>query len=87
MFPTVITASAGPHDLGPGGRDDGESPKVEAQSDSDSGSDTMSSLCDDHWDDDKSSVTSVSSESDIVVHNITTVRPLPRFLPVLARFD
>ena len=85
VFPTIITASAGPHDLGSGGNGDGESPKVEVQSDSDSGSDTMSSLCDDS--DDKSSVTSVGSESTIVIHNITTVRSSPRFVPIIARFE
>ena len=73
MFPTVIRAAAGPHDLGPGGRDD-EELTAEVQSDSDSGSDTSSSLLDDDEDDDMSSVTSVDSESDIVVHNTISVR-------------
>ena len=85
VFPTIITASAGPHDLGSGGCSDGESPKVEVQSDSDSGSDIMSSLCDDN--DDESSVTSVGSGSTIVIHNITTVRSPPCFVPIIARFN
>jgi len=78
VFPMVMRASAGPHDLGPGSRDDEES-SVEAQSDSDSGSDSdsdsgnLSSLWDDNSDDDRSSVTSIDSESDIVVHNATVV--------------
>ena len=78
MFPTVIRAAAGPHDLGPGGYGDEES-TGEVQSDSDSGSDrsdTASSLLDDDMDDDRTSVTSIDSESDIVVHNTTTVRSL-----------
>ena len=81
VFPTVIRAAAGPHDLGSGGRDGEELPEVEAQSDSDSDSDAMSSLLDD----DRTSVTSIDSDSDIVIQNTTTVRPLPAFLLVLAR--
>ena len=72
MFPTVIRAAAGPHDLGPGGRDDEES-TAEAQSDSDSGSDTTSSLLDGGRDGDRSSVTSVDSESNIVIQNTASV--------------
>ena len=37
IFPTVIRAAAGPHDLGPGGRDDEESLQLEMRSDSNSG--------------------------------------------------
>jgi len=73
MFPTVIRAAAGPHDLGSGGRDDGALPEVEVQSDSVSDSDAMSSLWDDDGDDDRSSITSIGSESDIIVHNTTSV--------------
>ena len=75
VFPMVIRAAAGPHDLGSGGRDDEELPEVEAQSDSDSDSDsdTVSSLWDEDGDDDRSSVTSIDSESDLVVHNTTSV--------------
>ena len=72
-IPRVIKAAAGPHDLGPKGRD-GEKSPLEAEHGSDSGSD-MSSVFDD-WDDDRSSVTSIDSESDIAVHNPTLVRPL-----------
>ena len=71
-IPRVIKAAAGPHDLGPGGRDNEGCPLVE-ESDSDSDSDSASSLFDDD-DDDRSSVTSTESESDVVVHNTTPVR-------------
>lgn len=63
----VIRAAAGPHDLGPGGRDDEGLHKVEARSDLDS--EVMSSSPDD----DTSSITSIDSESDIVVHNTPSV--------------
>ena len=76
-IPRVIKAGAGPHDLGPGAREDGPSPKVEARSPSDSGSDSMSSSCDEDGGNDKSSVTSVESESDTVIHNTTAVRSSP----------
>ena len=74
--PRVIKAGAGPHDLGPGSRDDEGSP-LEAQWDSDSGSPVAPSLFDDDGDDDTGSVTSIDSESDIVTHNTTAVRSLP----------
>ena len=83
MFPIVIRAAAGPHDLGPGGHNNEELPKVEAQSDSDSDSDTVSSLWDEDGDDDRSSVTSINSESDIVIRNTTSVRLRCNFLPIL----
>jgi len=76
-IPKVIKGGAGPHDLGPGGREDSGSPRVEARSPSDSGSDFMSSLCDDDGGNDRSSVTSVESEYDIVIHNTPAVRSLP----------
>ena len=76
-IPKIIKAGAGPHDLGPGGREDSGSPKVEARSPSDSGSDFMSSLCDYDGGNDGSSVTSVESESEIVIHNTPAVRSLP----------
>lgn len=71
--PRIIKATAGPRDLGPGGRADEES-SLEARYNSDSGSDVMSGLSDD-----RSSITSIGSESDIVIHNMV-FRPLP---PVL----
>ena len=71
MFPKVIRAAAGPHDLGSGGRGDGVLPEVEARSDSDS--DTSPSLWDEDGADDGSSVTSIDSGSDIVIHNTTSV--------------
>ena len=74
LVPKVIKAGAGPHDLGPEGRDDGESP-LEAQSDSDSGSDIMSGMFDDGGDD-RDSVTNTGSASDTVIHNTTVVRLL-----------
>jgi len=73
VFPTVITAAAGPHDLGSGGRDDEGLPEVKAQSDSDSDSDTVSGLWDDGGDDDRRSVSGIDSESNVVVHNTTSV--------------
>ena len=73
-IPRVIKAAAGPHDLGPRGRD-GEEPLLEVERNSDSGSD-ISSVFEDDWDDDRGSVTSIDSEPDIVVHNPTLVRPL-----------
>jgi len=73
-IPRVIKAAAGPHDLGPRGRD-GEELPLEVEHNSDSGSDT-SSVFDGDWDDDRSSATSIDSESDIVVHNPTLVRLL-----------
>ena len=73
-FPRFLKASAGPHDLGKRGRD-GEGSPVQAEYDSDSDSDAVSSLLDDD-DDGWSSATSVDSESDIVVHNPTAVRYL-----------
>jgi len=84
-IPRVIRAAAGPHDLGPGGRDSEECPLVE-ESDSDSDSDSASSLFDDD-DDDSSSVTSTESESDIVVHNTTPVRFFLRELALFVRSD
>ena len=65
-IPKVMKAGAGPHDLGPGGRNDSGSP-------SDSGSDFMSSLCDDDGGNDRSLVTSIESESDIFIHTTPAV--------------
>ena len=71
VFPRVMRAAAGPHDLGPGGHDDEELiPEVEAQSNSDSDSDVMSGF----GDDDRSSVSSMDLEFDVIVHNIVSVR-------------
>ena len=75
MFPTVIRAAAGPRDPGTGGRDDEES-MAEVQSNPGSTSDTVSSLVDDDGGDDRSSVASIDSGSDIVTHNVTAVRSL-----------
>lgn len=72
-IPRVMKAGAGPHDLGPGSRQDGESPKTEARSSTDSDSDTTPSLCDNNGDDEMSSATSVESESDTVIQNTTPV--------------
>ena len=69
MFPRVMRAAAGPHDLGPGGHDDEGMPEVEAQSGSDSDSDTMSGF----GDYDRSPVISIDPESDVVIHNMTSV--------------
>ena len=73
-IPRIISAAAGPHNPGPGRRDDEES-QVELQCDSDSSSEIVSSPFGDSGDDDRSSVTSIDSESDIVTHNTTPVRP------------
>jgi len=81
MFPTVIRAAAGPHDLGSGDRYDRALPEVEAGSDLDSGSDVTSSLCDEDGDDDRSSITSIGSESNVVIHNTISVRSPPRQVP------
>ena len=73
----VIKAGAGPHDLGPGNREDEELPELESQSTSDSGSDIVSSLCDDDEDDAGSSATSIESEPDVVIHTTPAVRSSP----------
>ena len=75
-IPKVIKAGAGPHDLDPGDRKDGESPKSEARSPSDSDSDPTPSLYDEE---ERSSATSVGSESDTIIHNTTPVRYLHIF--------
>jgi len=71
-IPRVIKAAAGPHDIGPGGRDDGESPSG-VECNSDTSSDIASSLFDDGRGDDRSSITSTDSESDAIVHNTIPV--------------
>ena len=72
-IPRVMKAAAGPHDLGPGNRDNAESPcDVEHSSDSDP--DNASSLFDDDGDGSGGSVTSTDSEPDTVIHNTTPVR-------------
>ena len=73
LIPKIIRAAAGPHHLGPGDRGN-EEPPLEAQHESDSDSDDASSSFDGDEDDDRSSVTSVESESDMVVQNTTVVR-------------
>ena len=84
-IPRVIKAAAGPHDLGPGSRDN-QGSALEARCSSDSSSDTVLSPFDDDGDDDRSSVTSIDSESDTVIHNTTAVRSSP-FLPPLVCSD
>jgi len=84
-IPRVVRAAAGPHDLDPGSPDlNGGSP-LEARSNSDSGSDTISSRVGDGGDD-SGSVISVESEADAVVHNIIPVCSL-QFPPVLVVID
>jgi len=83
-IPRIIKAAAGPHDLSPGNRDN-QGPPLEAQCNSDSGSDTVLSSFDDSGDDDRSSVTSVDSE-DTVIHNTTAVHSSP-FLLIPASSD
>ena len=85
-IPKVIKAGVGPHNLGPGGREDKESPEAGARSPSDSGSDIVSGLYDDDRDDDISSATSIESEPETVIHNTTAVRSLQCFSPHLRSF-
>ena len=73
-IPRVVKAGAGPHNLGSGAREDESSPKVEARSPVDSGSDSMSNTCDDGGGKDRSSVTSVEPGSETVIHNTAAVR-------------
>ena len=73
LFPTVMKAAAGPHDLGRGAHDDEES-TAEAQPDSDSSSDIVSDPLDDDEDDGRDSVISIDSEPDVVIHNTAAVR-------------
>jgi len=75
-IPKVIKAGAGPHDLGPGSREDSGLPKVEVRSPLDPGSDFMSSLHDDDGGNHRSSVTGIASESDAVVRVTPAVRSL-----------
>ena len=80
-IPRVIKAGAGPHDPGSGWErdDEGLLPGVHSDLgwDSDSGSESdMSSLLDSDEDDDGGSITSIETESDIVIHNPTFVSPL-----------
>ena len=82
-IPRVIKAAAGPHDLGPGARDNEESP-FGVECSPDSGSDIAPNLFGDDGGDDGSSASSIGSESDIVFHNTTLVRSLP---PHCAFFD
>ena len=80
-IPRVIRAAAGPHDLGPGSRDD-ERPPLEVKRNSDSGSDIVPSPLDNDGGDDASSI---DSEPDVVIHNTIVVRSLPSrpFSPAL----
>ena len=84
-IPRVIKAAAGPHDLGPGNHDNEES-SSEMECSSDEGSDIVLSQFDDDGSGDKSSITSIDSESDVVAHNTTPVRTLPH-LPTFACSD
>ena len=74
--PRVIRAAAGPHDLGDDR--DGEESSLHALCDPDSSSDVASSLLDDVEYNDGGSVTSMDTESDIVIHNTATVRCFSR---------
>ena len=82
-IPRVIKAGAGPHDPGSGSRRDRESPKSGARSPSDSGSDSTPSLYDNNGDEERSSATSVGSESDTIIHNTT---PVGSLLPFFLQF-
>ena len=73
LFPRVIKAAAGPHDLGPGSHD-GKGPRLEVRSGSHSGSSTVSGPSGDDGNDNISLATGIDSESDMVTHNTTAVR-------------
>jgi hypothetical protein len=79
MVPKVIKAAAGPHDLGPGDRDN-EEPPLGVQR-------NPSILLDDDGDDDRSSFASIDTDSDAVFRNTTRVRlnVLPSALPLSDR--
>ena len=79
-IPRILKAAAGPHTLDRKGRG-GEGPRLEGRCDSDSPSDSASGSSSSCRDDDGSSSTSADTESDIMVHNTTTVRHLSRPLP------
>ena len=76
VIPTVMRAAAGPHDLGPGGRDDEELFRAETRSNSDSGSDLMS--WDEGGDDDRCLI--AGGDAHIVIRETTSARPSP-YLP------
>ena len=82
-IPRVVKAAAGPHDLGPGGYDD-EISLLGELSDSDSDSDTASSLFDDE--ECGSSATSSDSEDDMPIHNTTPVRSSPSLCSYFCSF-
>jgi hypothetical protein len=81
MFPKLIKAAAGPHDLGPGNNYDEALPELTVQlgTDSETGSDSSGDSTTDY----SSSVTSYESELELF-HNVSSVRrrPPPQ-LPVL----
>ena len=84
MFSVVMGACAGPHGLGPGGARDGEElPEVLVRFDSEPSSDISSG----DGDNDGSPFTSIGSESDIVIHNTTSVRLRYALLSTLTRSD
>ena len=86
-IPRVMKAAAGPHDLGPGSRDNGGS-LFEAQCNSDSGSETVLNPFDVDGVDNGSSDTNIDSESVVLVHNTTAVRvllPLPNLAALTDR--
>ena len=75
-IPRILKASAGPHTVSRGGRDDeASSLKAPPEPDSDSGSASGSS--DGRRDNSGSSSTSIDTGSDIVIHNTATVRYPP----------
>ena len=74
MFPKVIKAGAGPHDLGSGDNHDEAFPElmVQLSSDSDTGSDSSGDSTTDY----SSSVTSYDSGLELF-HNVSSVRRSP----------
>ena len=83
IFPTIMRAAAGPHDLGSGSRDDEELIRLETWANSDSGSDIRSDLditpLDEDWDDDSGLVT--CGDAHIVTREATSARSSPRLSP------
>lgn len=77
VIPTVIRAAAGPHDLGPGGRDDEGLLRVEAGPNSDPGPGLVSWVS---WDGDDSIDKSLITGEDahVVIRERTSARSSPR---------
>ena len=88
VFPTVIRAAAGPHDLGSGHCDDEELTRMETRSNSDtdtdsgpdSGSDSGSDTTPDSWDEygEDNGILATDEDVHIVIPGMTSTAPSPR---------